>query len=160
DRCDSRFPPMRRAPAACSQCAYTCAPGPRPARTTAGSTARPYWLRGRSAMRSTALIGLMLWRLSCSSHKGFLIFACIALALMAVRRLNNAIVSWTDLEDLATYAWLASVMWAPAVAAWILAWNRWRPRPWRSIDVSAVVLAAAAIIGAVMHSASVTRGSR
>src|SRR6185312_10603107 len=107
-----------------------------------------------------ALIGLMRWLLSRSSHRGFLIFACIALALMAVRRLNNAIVSWTDLEDLATYAWLASVMWAPAVGAWILAWNRWRPRPWRSIDVSAVVLAAAAIIGAVMHSASVTRSSR
>ena len=34
-------------------------------------------------------------------------------------------------------------MWVPAVAAWTLAWNRWCPRPWRSIDVSAVVLAVA-----------------
>jgi hypothetical protein len=89
-----------------------------------------------------------------------LIFASIALALMAARRLNNAIVAWTDLLDLATYAWLASVMWAPVVAAWTLAWNRWRLRPWRSIDVSAVVLAVAGTIGAVIHSASVTSGSR
>ena len=79
---------------------------------------------------------------------------------MAARRLNNAIVAWTDLLDLATYAWLASVMWVPVVAAWTLAWNRWCLRPWRSIDVSAVVLAVAGTIGAVIHSASVTSGSR
>jgi hypothetical protein len=107
-----------------------------------------------------ALIGLALGCLSCSSHKGFLIFASIALALTAARRLNNAIVAWTDLQDLTTYEWLASVMWVPAVAAWTLAWNRWCLRPWRSIDVSAVVLAVAGIIGAEIHSASVTRGSR
>ena len=51
-------------------------------------------------------------------------------------------------------------MWVPAVAAWTLAWNCWCLPPWRSIDVSAVVLAVAGIIGAVIHSASVTRGSR
>ena len=51
-------------------------------------------------------------------------------------------------------------MWAPVVAAWTLAWNRWRLRPWRSIDVLAVVLAVAGIIGAVIHLASVTSGSR
>jgi hypothetical protein len=107
-----------------------------------------------------ALIGLALGSLSCSSHKGFLIFASIALALTAARRLNNAIVAWTDLQDLTTYQWLASVMWVPAVAAWTLAWNRWCLRPWRSIDVSAVVLAVAGIIGAGFHSASVTRASR
>lgn len=107
-----------------------------------------------------ALIGLALGCRSCSSHKGFLIFASIALALTAARRLSNAIVSWTDLVDLTTYAWLASVMWVPAVAAWTLAWNRWCLRPWRSIDVSAVVLAVAGIFGAVIHSASVTSGSR
>jgi hypothetical protein len=106
-----------------------------------------------------AVIGLALACRSCS-HKGFLIFASIALALTAARRLNNAIVAWTDLEDLDTYAWLASVMWVPTVAAWTLAWNRWCLRPWRSIDVSAVVLGVAGIIGAVIHSASVTRGSR
>src|SRR5512147_1077862 len=107
-----------------------------------------------------ALIGLALGCRSCSSHKGFWIFASIALALMAARRLNNAIVAWTDLQDLATYAWLASVMWVPAVAAWALAWNRWCLPPWRSVDVSAVVLAAAVIVAAVTHSASVTTGSR
>ena len=62
--------------------------------------------------------------------------------------------------DLATYAWLASVMWVPTVAAWTLAWNRWCLRPWRSIDVAAVVLAIAGIIGNVIHSASVTSSSR
>jgi hypothetical protein len=106
-----------------------------------------------------ALIGLALGCRSCS-HKGFLIFASIALALTAARRLNNAIVSWTDLVDLTTYAWLASVMWVPAVAAWTLAWNRWCLPPWRSIDVSAVVLAVAGIFGALLPSASVTSGSR
>ena len=89
-----------------------------------------------------------------------MIFASIALALMAIRRLNNAIVAWTDLQDLATYAWLASVMWVPTVTAWTLAWNRWCLRAWRSIDVLAVMLAVAATMGAVLHWASVTRGSR
>jgi hypothetical protein len=107
-----------------------------------------------------ALIGLALGYQSRSSHKGFLVFASIALALTAARRLNNAIVAWTDLQDLATYAWLASVMWVPTVAAWTLAWNRWCLPPWRSIDVSALVLAAPGIVAAVIHSARVTSGSR
>ena len=107
-----------------------------------------------------ALIGLALGCLSRSTHKGFLICASIALAFMAARRLNNAIVAWTDLQDLTTYRWLASVMWVPVVAAWTLAWNRWCLRPWRSIDVSAVVLAVAGIIGAVIPSARVTSASR
>src|SRR4051812_43649270 len=106
------------------------------------------------------LIGLALWCWPRSSHKGFLIFASIALALTAVRRLNNAIIAWTDLEDLGTYTWLASVMWVPTIAAWTFAWNRWCLRPWRSIDVSAVVLAVLGFIGAVIHSVSVTSGSR
>ncbi|HEY4089741.1 MAG TPA: hypothetical protein VGM43_27635 [Bryobacteraceae bacterium] len=107
-----------------------------------------------------ALIGLIFAVWSCSNRKGFLIFACIALALMAARRLNNAIVAWTDLQDLATYGWLASVMWIPAVAAWTLAWNRCRLPPWRSLDVSAGALMVAGTIGAVIHSASVTSASR
>jgi hypothetical protein len=107
-----------------------------------------------------AVIGLALVCRSRSSHKRFLVFASIALALMATRRLNNAIVAWTDLLDLATYAWQASMMWVPVVAAWTLAWNRWCLRPWRSIDVSAVVLAIAGTIGVLIHSASVTTGSR
>jgi hypothetical protein len=107
-----------------------------------------------------AVIGLALGLRSRSSRKGFLIFASIALALMAARRLNNAIVAWTDLMDLRTYSWLASWMWVPTVAFWTLAWNRWSLRPWRSIDVAAVVLAVAGIVGAVTHVATVTSGSR
>ena len=107
-----------------------------------------------------ALVGLALGCLSRSTHKGFLILASMALAFMAGRRLNNAIVAWTDLQDLTTYQWLASVMWIPAVAAWTLAWNRWCLPSWRSIDVSAVVLAVAGMIGAAISSARVTSGSR
>src|SRR5215468_4671461 len=107
-----------------------------------------------------AVIGLALGFRSRSSHESFLIFASIALALMAARRLNNAIVAWTDLMDLPTYAWLASVMWVPTLAAWTLAWNRWCLPPWRSIDVLAAVVAVAGITGAVMHWTSLTTGSR
>ena len=107
-----------------------------------------------------AVIGLALWCLPRSSHKGFLILASIALALMAARRLNNAIVAWTDLMDLPTYAWLAKAMWIPTVAAWTLAWNRWCRPAWKSIDVMAVVMAIAEAIGAVIPSASLTSGSR
>ena len=88
-----------------------------------------------------AVIGLAFGYRSRSSHQGFLIFASVALALMAARRLNNALVAWTDLMDLVTYAWLASVMWVPVVAAW--SWpgtagaslrgeaSMWRPVCWR-----------------------------
>jgi hypothetical protein len=107
-----------------------------------------------------ALVGLALGCWFRSSHKGFLVFACIALALTAERRLNNAIVSWTDIQDLKTYSWLASVIWVPTMAAWALAWNRWCLRPWRSIDALAVVLAVAGIIGALAPSASMTSVSR
>jgi hypothetical protein len=107
-----------------------------------------------------AVIGLALWCLPRSSHKGFLILASIALALMAARRLNNAIVAWTDLMDLRTYSWLAKMMWIPTVAAWTLAWNRWCRPAWKSIDVIAVVLAIAEAIGAVIPLSSVTSASR
>jgi hypothetical protein len=96
-----------------------------------------------------AIIALALGFGSRSNRRGFLVFACIALALTAARRLNNAIVSWTDLQDLRTYAWLASVMWVPTVTAWLLAWNRWRLPAWRSIDALAVVLGIAGIVGAL-----------
>jgi hypothetical protein len=55
-------------------------------------------------------------------------------------RLDNAIVSWTDLQDLRTYAWLARTMWAPTMTAWLLAWNRWRLTAWRGIDALAIAL--------------------
>jgi hypothetical protein len=107
-----------------------------------------------------AVIGLAIGCWSRSSQQSFLIFVGIALALTAERRLNNAIVAWTDLQDLTTYAWLAKMMWVPTVAAWALAWNRWCLPPWRSIDVSAVLLAVIAAVGIVIHSASVTSASR
>jgi hypothetical protein len=107
-----------------------------------------------------AVVGLVLWCWSRSSRKGFLICSSIALALTGARRLNNAITAWTDLQDLATYAWLAKVMWIPTVAVWILAWNRWSRRPWQTIDVLAVVLAGAAIVGTMSQWPGVTTGSR
>lgn len=107
-----------------------------------------------------AVTGLAFWLWSRSTHKTFLIFTSIALALMAIRRLNNAIVAWTDMEDLTTYAWQASVMWIPMVAAWTLAWNRWCPIQLRSIDVSAIILAIVAIIGGTIHSPNITSVSR
>lgn len=107
-----------------------------------------------------ALVGLVFVYLSRSSRKGFLVFASVALVLMAARRLNNAIVAWTDLEDLGTYAWVASVMWVPIVATWTLAWNRWSEPRWRSIDVLAAGPAIAGIAGAMMHSARLGSVSR
>jgi hypothetical protein len=104
-----------------------------------------------------AVIGLAFWCWSGSRQRGFLLFAAIALALMAARRLNNAIVAWTDLMDLRTYAWLASVMWVPIMAAWMLAWNRWVLPAARSIDVLAVVLALAALVGALLQWSDGTR---
>ncbi|HEV2540129.1 MAG TPA: glycoside hydrolase family 2 [Frateuria sp.] len=101
-----------------------------------------------------ALVGLALGYGARSRRKGFLAFACIALVLTAARRLDNAIVAWTDLQDLATYTWLASVMWIPTQAAWVLAWNRWCLPAWRSIDVLAVALGIAGIAGALAHAAT------
>jgi hypothetical protein len=107
-----------------------------------------------------AVIGLAIACWSGSSHRSFLIFASIALALTAARRLNNAIVSWTDLQDVRTYSWMATWMWVPTVAAWVLAWNRGSVRPWRSIDVAAIALAIIAAVGTVTHSPSVITGSK
>jgi hypothetical protein len=107
-----------------------------------------------------SLIGLAFWCRPWSDRRGFLTFASIALALMAARRLNNALVSWTDVLDLPTYSLLARFMWMPAVAAWALAWNRWRQPPWKSIDASALAIMAAQIVGAVTHSAGVTSAGR
>ena len=98
-----------------------------------------------------ALVGLALGLGSRSRRKGFLVFACIALVLTAARRLNNAIVSWTDLQDLRTYAWLASVMGVPTMTAWVLAWNRWCLPAWRSIDALAIALGIAGIVGVLAH---------
>ena len=107
-----------------------------------------------------SLIGLALWCRPRSDNRSFLIFASIALALMAARRLDNALVSWTDVLDLPTYSFLAKFMWMPAAAAWALAWNRWCKHPWRSIDASALAILVAQIVGTVTHSTGVTSVSR
>jgi hypothetical protein len=88
-----------------------------------------------------------------------LIFASIALALTAARRLNNAIVAWTDLQDLTTYrGWRRDVGASggrldvglePMVPASVA--------KHRCVGCSA---GGRGIIGAVIHSARVTRGSR
>jgi hypothetical protein len=107
-----------------------------------------------------ALVGLALWCWPRSQDKGFLAFAGLALALVAARRLDNAIVSWTDLMDLPTYSSLARFMWMPTVTAWALAWNRWRRPPWRSLDAAALAILAALVAGTVTHAADVTRIGR
>jgi hypothetical protein len=106
------------------------------------------------------LIGLAVWCRPRSGYRGFLAFAGIALALTAVRRLDNAVVAWTGLMDLPTYSWLATYLWMPAVAAWALAWNRWHQRPWPIVDAAALAIMAAEIVAAATHAASLTSASR
>ena len=106
------------------------------------------------------LVGLALCLSPRSRYRGFLVVASIALALTAVRRLDNALVSWTDLIDLPTYSFMARYLWPPTVAAWALAWNRWNPRPSRIIDALALAIMTAAIAGTVAHLPNVTHASR
>ena len=105
-------------------------------------------------------LALWCWCRPRTNHRGFLIFAALALALMAARRLNNALVAWTDVLDLPTYSFLAKYMWMPTVAAWVLSWNRWRQPPLRTIDVAAIAIMVAQIFGAVTHAAGVSSASR
>jgi len=121
------------------------------ARTIAG-----YIVDAIEPLAMFALAGLALWCWPRGDQRGFLIFAAIALALTAARRLDNAIVSWTDLMDLTTYSFLAKYMWIPTVAAWTLAWNRWRARGWLIVDLSAVAIALAGIAAVATHAARVT----
>ena len=125
------------------------------ARTIAG-----YIVDAIEPLAMFSLIGLALWRLPRSNQKGFFTFASIALALTGARRLNNALVSWTDLIDLPTYSFLAKFMWMPTVAAWAMAWNRWSRRPWRTIDVSAIAIMVLEVVGVLTHLARVTSVSR
>jgi hypothetical protein len=105
-----------------------------------------------------ALVGLALAVRSRSSHASFIGFACIALVLSAVKRLDNAIVSWTDLLSLPTYLWLIQVLWMPlSLAAWTLAWNRWCLRSSRAIDGATLVLAVVGVAGGAMHVMAMTR---
>jgi hypothetical protein len=105
-----------------------------------------------------ALVGLALWIRPRSSHPSFIVFACIALVLSAAKRLDNAIVSWTDLMTLPTYLWLIQVIWMPlSLAAWTLAWNRWCRHSSRTIDVATLVLGAVGVAGGAMHVMAMTR---
>lgn len=104
------------------------------------------------AMAMVIVLALSLRPLS--SQQSFIAFVCVALLLSAVKRLDNAIVSWTDLLSLPAYAWLNAVLWMPlSLAAWTLAWNRWVLPPSRAIDGSAVVLAALGVAGGAMGAA-------
>ena len=108
-----------------------------------------------------ALVGLALAVRPRSSHPGFIGFSCLALVLWALKRLDNAIVSWTDLLSLPTYAWLTRVLWTPlSLAAWTLAWNRWGLRASRAIDGATLVLAVVGVAGGAMHVAATTRVCR
>lgn len=123
-------------------------------RTIAG-----YILEVIEPLAMLAVVGLAMLIRTRSTHRSFLILTSLALVLMAERRLNNAIVAWTDLMDIRTYASLATVMWIPILAAWTLAWNRWSSPAWRSIDIVALVLAILAVIG-VFYSPELKNMSR
>jgi hypothetical protein len=105
-----------------------------------------------------AVIGLALALRRRSSHPAFITLICVALALSAVKRLDNAIVSWTDLMSLPTYAWLSGVLWMPlSLAAWTLAWNRWTTRASRVIDGATVLLALVGVASGLLQFALMTR---
>ena len=96
-----------------------------------------------------------------SSHPGFLALAGIALVLSALKRLANPTYAWTDLLSLPAYVWWMNAILAPlGMAAWTLAWNRWCPRAWRTIDVAALALAVAGAAGGAMHVTALTSLSR
>ncbi|WP_266156558.1 glycoside hydrolase family 2, partial [Dyella silvatica] len=108
-----------------------------------------------------ALIGLALVIRPRSSHPSFIAMACMALALSALKRVDNAIVSWTDLMSLPTYAWLSKVIWMPlSLAAWALAWNRWCARSSRAIDGVALLLTVIGVVGGAMQIMAMTHAFR
>jgi len=107
------------------------------------------------------LVALALAVRSRSSHPRFIVFACMALMLWSAKRLDNAIVSWTDLLSLPTYLWLTRILWTPlSLAAWTLAWNRWCLRSSRAIDGATLVLAVVGVAGGAMQVTAMTRISR
>jgi hypothetical protein len=111
-----------------------------------------------------AMFALLAWALVVrprSSHARFIAFTCIALVPSALKRLDNAIVSWTDLMSLPTYLWLIQVVWMPlSLAAWALAWNRWSARPSRVIDAAALALGALGVAGGALHVAAMNQVHR
>jgi hypothetical protein len=108
-----------------------------------------------------ALMGLVLLVRPRSCRPQFIGFVCIALVFSALKRLDNAVVSWTDLMSLRTYVWLARVLWAPlSIAAWTLAWNRWPLRASRVLDGAALALAVVGIASGATHAIEITRIAR
>jgi len=108
-----------------------------------------------------ALVGFALAVRPRSSHQSFIGFACIALVLWSLKRLDNAIVAWTDLLSLPSYLWLSKALWTPlSLTVWTLAWNRWPPRSSRAIDAATLVLAAGGVAGGAMNVMVMTRISR
>jgi hypothetical protein len=104
-----------------------------------------------------ALIGLALVVRPRSSHPAFIALACVALVFSGAKRLDNAIVAWTDLMSLPTYVWLPRVLWTPlSLATWALAWNHWPRRPSRAIDVAALALGAVGIAGGALKLTAMT----
>jgi hypothetical protein len=77
-----------------------------------------------------------------------------------MKRLDNAIVSWTDLLSLPTYLWLIQVLMPLGLAAWTLAWNRWCLSSSRAIDNATLLLAVVGVAGGAMHVMAMTRIAR
>jgi hypothetical protein len=108
-----------------------------------------------------ALIAMALGVRPRSSQPGFIALASIALVFSAMKRLDNAIVAWTDLMSLPTYSWLATALWAPlSIAGWTLAWNRWCARSSRAIDGAALMLGMVGVLGGAMQVMAMTRIAR
>lgn len=108
-----------------------------------------------------AILGLALSSWRRSSRRGFVIFAALALVFWGMKRLDNAIVSWTDLLSLPTYTWSSAVLWTPlSLGAWTLAWNRWCERQSRMVDGGALALTAIGVAGGAMQLARMTQISR
>jgi len=107
------------------------------------------------------LAGLALVLRPRSSRSAFLVFASAALVLSAAKRVCNPLYYWTDLLSLTDYLWLTAVFLVPvSLAVWTFAWNRWCARPWRVIDITAIVLAVACAAGGAWHEAMLVQGSR
>lgn len=104
-----------------------------------------------------ALIVLALVVRPRSSHPDFVALASVALVFSAMKRLDNAIVSWTDLMSLPTYVWLPRVLWTPlSLATWALAWNHWPRRSSRAIDAATLVLGVVGVAGGAMKVAAMS----
>lgn len=122
-----------------------------------GRTIAGYIVEVVEPLAMFALLGLALVVRQRSSHPNFIAFVSIALVFSAMKRLDNAIVAWTDLMSLPTYLWLPRVLWTPlSLATWTLAWNRWCLRPSRAIDGVALVLGVVGIAGGAMQVMAMT----